>query len=89
MNTPYVKVYENGILSNPIKGSYLHKESETRKDRREHLKKTRFHGESKNHHLTIFKNMKYHRVRQVINLKDKKTGKLTGEKRIIEHTLTN
>ncbi len=83
-NTPYVKQFdENGKVTNPIKGSYLH-EFENREERRAKLQKDRFHGESKNHHLTVAKSSKYKRVRQVINCEDKH-GVTTGERRVIEH----
>jgi hypothetical protein len=70
MNVPYVKKYnEFGEIANPIEKSYVGLYP-TRKQRREKLQKNRFHGESKNHHLTVLKTGKYRRVRQVIKLKN-------------------
>lgn len=86
MNVPYVKKYdENGVVTNPIRGSYL-SEGENRAARRKDLQKQRFYGESKNYHLTVVKTQKYARVKQAIRCKDKK-GNYTGEIRIIEHYL--
>lgn len=78
-NTPYIKKFDDeGKLLNPIKGSYIN----TLPNRHERRKKpVRFHGESKNFHLTVIENNKYKRVKQTII--DKKTGK----KKIIEHYL--
>ena len=72
MNVPYVKKYdENGVVTNPIRGSYM-SEGKNRAERRQELQKHRFHGESKNCHLTVVKTQKYKRVRQAIKCKDKK-----------------
>lgn len=77
MNQPYVKLYENGQLKNPIKGSYLHSEPNRRK-RREHKHKEPFFGCGKNTPLTVTKEMKYLRVRQIEKDKD-------GNRKTIEH----
>jgi len=86
MNVPYVKQFDkNGVITNPIIGSYI-SEGENRATRRKIKQKQRFYGESKNHHLTVVKSLKYRRVKQLIECKDKK-GKYTGEIRVIEHYL--
>ena len=86
MNIPYVKQFdENGVITNPIIGKYVN-EYENRAERKKFKQKQRFYGESKNHHLTVVKSVKYRRVKQIIECKDKK-GKLTGEIRVIEHYL--
>ena len=78
MNIPYKKKYDkNGVVVNPIKSNYMSNEP-NRSERRKKLQKKRFHGESKNFHLSVFNNMKYHRFRQVIILKD-------GRSKTIEH----
>ena len=88
MNTPYVKKYDKkGLLINPIDKGYK-SVFENRSQRRQSLKKKRFHGESKNHHLTVVLTKKYSRVRQIIQVVNPKTKELTGEKRVIEHYLS-
>jgi hypothetical protein len=78
MNIPYVKQFDkNGTLLNPIKGSYLN-EFPNRSER--HKKKERFHGESKNFHLTVVKSALFKRVRQIEFEKD-------GTRKTIEHYL--
>jgi len=68
MNTPYVKKFnEDGTVSNPIKGSYLHSEL-NRKQRR--LKPDRFISNRKGISLTVTITLKYMRVIQSILLKD-------------------
>lgn len=52
-----------------------------RAKRRESLQKQRFHGNGNNHHLTVSKNAKYKRVRQVI------PSKIGGKAKVIEHYL--
>ena len=85
MNKPYVKQYnEKGIITNPLTEDYLN-EDKNRRERRSILAKKRFHGESKNYHLSVMPNAKYHRVRQLIECRDPKTEELTGEIRTIEH----
>lgn len=85
MNLPYVKEYDkDGIVTNPINGSYEHK-FQNRSDRKKLLKKVRFYGESKNYHLTVTKISRHRRFKQIINCIDPKTKKLTGERRVIEH----
>jgi hypothetical protein len=89
MNEPYVQSYEeNGVLLNPItkENPYLH-QNENRKQRRKELQKFRFHGNGKNYHLTVVKTAKYVRSKQVVFCRDKKTGKLTGKRKVIEHYL--
>jgi len=87
MNKPYVKQYDkNGIVINPIIGSYVN-EFNNRRVRREVINEKRFYGESKNHHLTVVKTMKYNRHKQIIYCRNPKTGEYTGERRIIEHYL--
>lgn len=64
INKPYVKAYgSDGLLANPIKGSYLHS-SPNRKQRRRIKQKNRFHGESKNFHLTCEGEYSFARVKQ-------------------------
>ena len=47
MNTPYVKQYDKyGILLNPIKGSYINKDS-NRHERRFNLQKEKLYGARK------------------------------------------
>lgn len=76
MNIPYVKQFDNnGVLLNPIKGSYL-SEFHNRRARRE--KSTRFYGESKNYHLTVTGTIKYLRLKQYEFDKE-------GNKKVIEH----
>lgn len=88
MNVPFVKKFdENGNIINFPKGG-VKNAFPNRKERRKKLKKVRFHGESKNNHLTVFNNHKFRRVKQSINLKNEK-GEFTGETKIIEHYLTN
>lgn len=78
MNTPYVKKYDkNGNVTNPIKHGLFHQEP-NREARRKELKAYRFYGNGKNYHLTIFKNAKYKRVRQIAITKK-------GEVNVIEH----
>lgn len=77
-NKPYIKQYdENGVLANPIIGSYS-PTGPNRRQRNNDSKKKRFHGESKNFHLTVYHNMKFRRRRQVVFMKD-------GSKKTIEH----
>lgn len=86
MNVPYVKEYdENGVVTNPIRGSYM-SEGKNRAERRKSMQKQRFHGESNNCHLTVTSTHKYKRVRQAIKCKDK-NGNYTGETKVIEHYL--
>lgn len=67
MNKPYVKECdENGVILNPIIGSYKTKFA-NRKSRRSHLQKERFYGESKNFHLTVIGNRRYTRKRQMVS----------------------
>ena len=69
MNTPYVKQYnELGQVANPIEKNYMSMDP-NRKQRRQPLQKDRFHGESKNFHLTVTLMGRYRRVRQVIGSK--------------------
>lgn len=71
MNTPYVRSYnDDGSIANPINGIYSHK-YENRSQR--HQKDARFMGNKKGISLSVFQNMRYKRVRQLIN--DRKTGK--------------
>lgn len=80
MNTPYVKKYnESGSLINPINGAYLNFE-QSRKQRRE--KQKRFVGNGRNHHLTVLKQAKFHRLLQRINCGN-------GTVKQIEHYLLN
>ena len=65
MNKPYVKQYKSGELLNPIEKSYSSL-FPNRRARRDGLSKKRFHGESKNYHLTVTDAGKYRRVRQQI-----------------------
>lgn len=75
-NTPYIKEYNTeGVLTNPIKGAYIN-QFPTRKNRR--VSKERFFGNGKNTPLTIFKNSKFLRVRQIIKGNE-------GKKKTIEH----
>lgn len=67
MNKPYVKQYDkNGVVLNPIIGSYNTK-FPNRTNRRSHLQKERFHGESKNFHLTVVGSTRYTRKRQRVS----------------------
>jgi hypothetical protein len=85
-NVPYVKRYnKEGDVANPISAIYEH-DFPNRRERREKLNQVRFHGESKNFHLTVVRTVKFHRWRQFIALKDKK-GRYTGEVKTIEHYL--
>lgn len=78
LNVPYIKQYDkNGSLLNPIKGT-LYSSFPNRKERRKTMQKSRFHGESKNVHLTITDSGKYLRVKQFE--KDKQ-----GNRKIIEN----
>ena len=78
MNIPYKKEYnEQGILINPIQGSYLHQFPNRRKRNEE---QPRFYGESKNHHLTVTGKFKFLRHKQIVKLKD-------GSTKIIHHYL--
>ncbi len=66
MNISYVKKYdENGIVINPIVGSYTH-DSDNRKSRREVKQKNRFFGNGKNAPLSVSKHGKYARRIQVV-----------------------
>jgi len=76
-NTPYVKEYKDGILMNPIKGSYLNAFL-NRSQRRD--TKHKFYGESKNYHLTVLKNCKFKRVKQYTVNKE-------GGKKVVLHYL--
>ena len=78
MNKPYVKKYNSkGEVTNPItKENPYRPEYPNRSVRRQ--RKKRFHGESKNFHLTVTKISKHQRKRQVITCKD-------GRKKVIEH----
>lgn len=63
MNQPYVKQYdEKGVHINPIVGIYPQSEPNRRQRK---SKSDRFHGESKNHHLTVAGKYKFKRVRQI------------------------
>ena len=85
MNVPYIKQYnDEGIVINPIKNNYP-QEFDNRSKRRESKTKTPFFGNGNNTPLTVTKNSKYLRQRQIIHCRDKKNGKLTGEIRTIEH----
>jgi hypothetical protein len=83
LNTPYVKVYKDGKLTNPIEGFYQ-QEHDNRRKRREYLNEPPFYGCGKNYHLTVVHGnglmgeQKYRRRRQIITLKD-------GSKKTIEH----
>lgn len=78
MNTPYIKHFdENGVLKNPIIGSYLNHFQNRRKRRQ---RPERFYGESKNHHLTVGESSKYLRVRQIERDEN-------GKRKTIEHYL--
>jgi len=80
INTPYVKTYsDDGLLANPIKGNYLHN-SPNRRQRRQIKQKNRFHGESKNFHLTCDGKYSFARVNQ------RETNK-EGSKKVILHYL--
>lgn len=87
INIPYVKQYDKeGELSNPIDGHYL-TSGLNRENRRRPLQKDRFHGESKNHHLTLAgKNGKYFRFRQLVIERDE-DGKVTKRKSIDHYVL--
>lgn len=63
-NIPYVKEYKDGVLINPIKGSYLHTSSEGRNDRRAHLSKSSFRGNVNHISLTVNGKFKFARVVQ-------------------------
>lgn len=81
MNQPYVMQFnETGILINPINGAYI-SSGLNRKQRRDHLQKDRFCGNSKNYHLTIVKTAKFKRVKQYV--RDLATDKI----KVIEHYL--
>ena len=68
VNTPYIKEYnKEGILTNPLIGAYRDKYP-NRKQRRQHLQKDNFYGNGKNTPLTVVANMKYKRVKQVIEM---------------------
>ncbi len=63
MNKPYVKVYDTeGIITNPIKGSYISK-SPNRSQRR--FTAQRFKGNHKGVSLTINDEYAYRRVLQI------------------------
>jgi len=80
INTPYVKTYsDDGLLANPIKGNYLHN-SPNRRQRRQIKQKNRFHGESKNFHLTCEGKYSFARVKQHETDKE-------GNKKVILHYL--
>ena len=69
MNIPYVKIYdENGILKNPIVGSFLNP-FKNRSQRREVKQKNRFFGNGKNLPLTVTKTVKYLRRIQIVGTK--------------------
>lgn len=57
MNKPYVKIYKDGELQNPINKSYM-SFSPNRKSRREKLQKNRFLGNHKGHQLIVVNNCK-------------------------------
>lgn len=77
-NIPYLKQFdENGLISNPIVGSLINK-FPNRKSRRSEIQKSRFHGESKNTHLSVNKYSKYLRIKQFEKDKD-------GNRKFIEH----
>lgn len=68
MNIPYVKKYDElGNLTNPIIDSYKNHFPNRQK---RHEKTPRFHGQSKNRHLTVMKNAKYLRQIQTVVCKD-------------------
>jgi len=66
-NIPYVKVYKDGELTNPIKDRYI-SVLPNRKARRE--TEGRFFGNGKSIPLTVTKVSKFRRVRQRIRLKN-------------------
>ena len=66
-NIPYIKIYKDGEVINPIKDSYI-SVLPNRKARRE--TEGRFFGNGKSIPLTVTKVSKHRRVRQRIKLKD-------------------
>jgi hypothetical protein len=78
-NIPYIKQFDaNGNIINPITRENLYiNNGSNRRQRSEIVQPQRFHGESKNHHLTVLGLDKYERKRQLINVK--------GIIKIIEH----
>lgn len=86
MNIPYVKEYKDGVLQNPIKGSYLNRFN-NRKARAETRNRIwggksprfKFMGNGKNFSLTINGKYKYaRRIQEIIS-------KVTGQIKRIEH----
>jgi hypothetical protein len=68
MNKPYIKqLNQDGIVSNPIEGSYLHSE-QNRKQRR--LKPLRFMSNRRGVSITIDNSLRYIRTIQLIKLLD-------------------
>ena len=63
---PYVKKYEDGLLVNPISGSYT-APGLNRKARRESIQKQRFINNSKGFHLAVGPSYRYKKVVQVID----------------------
>jgi len=86
-NIPYVKKYdEQGILLNPIKGSYPNR-FPNRIQRSKSHKKERFCGNGQNFHLSIVGGLKYFRREQVIILKDTNGQPIGKEKRVLHYDL--
>ncbi len=88
-NTPYRKqINELGIVNNPITAAnpYISYDK-NRKQRRESLQKDRFHGESKNLHLTVSGQFKYERFKQYIGTLDLIRNKFNIIKTIFHYKL--
>ena len=68
-NKPRVNIIENGIITNPIKETYLHS-GPNRKTRRKVLQKNRWMGNHKGTQLSVYKTHKYHKTIQNIMVGD-------------------
>ena len=79
MNTPYKKQYKDGVLVNPIEGSYK-SQLPNRSLRRSKFQKDRFMNNSKSFPLVISGGLKY---KKVLEIRKDKEGKLIR----IEHYL--
>ena len=72
MNKPYVKEYnDQGVVTNPIKGSFLTPSiNGNRRDRRSVKQADRFRGNNKGHNLSVGPSYKYSRRIQCVLLSD-------------------
>ena len=68
-NQPYVKKYnEQGDVTNPITTAYVHSNESNRASRKGRT--ARFHGNGKQHPLTVYDKGKYRRAVQIVPAKN-------------------